>query len=406
MTIRTDRLLVEINKLAEFSASPAPAVTRIVYSKEDIAAREYLTGKFEEAGLAVRVDGVGNTFARWTGHDPSRRPIATGSHVDAIPNAGKYDGVVGVLGALEAIRALKDSGFEPAASLEILLFTAEEPTLFGIGCLGSRFLSGRLNANSRLIDSSGKSLDVWRKSAGFHNSLEQVAMEKNFYEAFIELHIEQGPILERENCQIGIVEKIAAPAACRLIFEGEGGHAGAVLMPDRKDALLGGAEAAIALEHFVKSLGSADGVATTGVFDILPRAINSVPFRATLEMDIRDTDLAARQNVEAAIRAEATEIAKRRNLQVSFETINSDPPAICDARLIQIISDASNGLTTKSLISRAYHDSLFMALLCPTAMIFIPCFQGYSHRPDEFSKPEDLEAGVTVLARTLATLAS
>ncbi len=407
MTISIGRLLKEIETLAAFSAAPAPAVTRIVFSEEDRAARTWLKARFEEAGLIVREDPVGNTFARWEGSDSSRKPVATGSHIDAIPNAGKYDGVIGVLGALEAFRALKESGFTPKAPLEIVLFTSEEPTLFGIGCLGSRLLSGSLSpsAAASLCDRDGKSLEAWRAEAGFLSSLDDAPLQAGHFEAFVELHIEQGPILERERHSIGIVEKIAAPAAWRVRFEGEGGHAGAVLMPDRRDALLGGAETALMVERLVKTLGSEDGVGTTGVFQIAPGAINSVPFECVLEIDIRDTDHTARLAVEEALRAEIENIAVQRKLVADIHVINSDPPAICDSHIISIIEAASEDLPHRRIISRAYHDSLFVSRIAPTAMMFIPCRAGISHRPDEFSKPEDIELGVRVLAKSLAALA-
>lgn len=412
MTPKIDitRLSTEIDALALFSETPQPAVTRLVFSKEDLKARKMLAGLFDQAGLKVRTDAVGNTFARWEGSDSKRKPVATGSHIDAIPNAGKYDGVLGVLGALEALRGLKSAGFRPAASIEIILFTSEEPTRFGLGCLGSRLMCGRLTPEqaAKLRNPEDKSLDDLRAEAGFHGEVSSVAMKPGIYDAFVELHIEQGPILEKENLDIGIVEKIAAPAALRVHLEGEGGHAGAMLMPVRRDASLGGAEIALAVERLVKTLGSPDGVGTTGIFKIQPGAINSVPFAATLEIDIRDTDFHARQAVEEALRAEIVDICKRRQLLHRIETINSDPPAICDPRLIEAAESAAKdaGFSHRRMVSRAYHDSLFMALLCPIEMIFIPCRGGWSHRPDEYSSPEQIAKGVEVLARTLARLAA
>ncbi|MFQ3671250.1 MAG: hydantoinase/carbamoylase family amidase, partial [Verrucomicrobiia bacterium] len=292
LSVDLPRLLNEIDTLALHSETPPPAVTRLVFSPEDQQARAMLADLFTQAGLQLRVDAVGNTFARWVGSDPTRPPLATGSHIDAIPNAGKYDGVLGVLGALEAIRALQAAGFQPAASIDIILFTSEEPTRFGLGCLGSRLLSGRLDPDQAdaLTDPQGQTLATLRTQAGFTGPLSSARLTPGHYAAFLELHIEQGPLLERQNVAIGAVEKIAAPAALRVQLQGEGGHAGAVLMPERRDASLGGAEVALAVERLVTQLGSPDGVGTTGVFTIRPGAINSVPFHALLEIDLRDTD--------------------------------------------------------------------------------------------------------------------
>src|SRR6266498_3894620 len=252
LAIDERRLQRQIDELAAISEAPAPVVTRVLFSEADLRGREFVRQLSRELALEVREDAVGNLFARWPGTDAGLAPVATGSHLDAIPNAGRYDGVVGVLGALEAFRALKESGFQPERSLELIIFTAEEPTRFGIGCLGSRMLAGALSLPkaSALRDRDGHDLDYWRKRAGLRNqALKSVRLPKNCYSAFVELHIEQGPLLEKERISIGVVEKIAAPSTLRVELTGVGGHAGAVLMPDRRDALLAGAEIALAVAH-------------------------------------------------------------------------------------------------------------------------------------------------------------
>src|SRR5216684_8837194 len=255
LTIDSHRLLSEIETLASFSEAEPPVVTRIVFKPADLQARAWLKARCEEAGLAVRQDPVGNTFARWAGSDPTLPVVSTGSHIDAIPNAGKYDGVVGVLGGLEAIRALQRGGFRPRHSIELLVFTSEEPTRFGIGCLGSRLLSGTLSADAarQLKDSEGASLDEVRERAGVRGDLEPVKLPSGYYSAFIELHIEQGPVLERQGIPIGVVTSIAAPASLRILIEGSGGHAGGVLMPDRRDALCAAAELILAIENAART---------------------------------------------------------------------------------------------------------------------------------------------------------
>ena len=256
-------------------------------------------------------------------------------------------------------------------------------------------------------DKDGKRLDDVRQAAGFDGPLESVRLAENAYSAFVELHIEQGPILEREGLSIGIVEKIAAPSTLRLRLTGVGGHAGGVLMPDRHDALLAGAEIALAVEAAARASGSPDTVGTTGVFRIQPGAVNSVPCAAWLEVDLRDTQLSTRDAALEQIEHAAHETCKRRGVALELERLNADPPAICDATLVQDIAEACHqaGVSHRGMISRAYHDSLFMAQLCPTAMIFIPCRGGVSHRADEYAAPEHIEAGVRVLAGSLALAA-
>jgi N-carbamoyl-L-amino-acid hydrolase len=386
-------------------------VTRVLFSPEDQQARGWLIERFRAAGLHVRQDGVGNIFARWEGSDPALPAVATGSHTDAIPNAGKFDGVIGVLGALEAFRALRDSGFQPVRSLEIVMFTSEEPTRFGLGCLGSRLLSGALAPEQALALRSRQSeaLLELKTRAGYSDDpdLKSVRLPAGVYRAFLELHIEQGPLLERDGFDIGAVEKIAAPSAFRFRLEGSGGHAGGVLMPGRRDALLAASEIALAVEKAALESGCPDTVATTGVLNIEPGAINSIPCRALMEIDLRDTDVRTRKKAFDAIQAAAAEICARRKIELNFEPINSDPPALCDPDLVGLIlrEAEANNLKARRQISRAYHDSLFMALLCPIAMIFIPCRHGYSHRPDEFSSPEQIAAGVRVLAGVMRDLA-
>ena len=238
--------------------------------------------------MKLREDAVGNLFARWEAKETDLPAVATGSHIDAIPNAGKYDGVVGVLGAIEAIRALQRSGFQPRRSIELIVFTSEEPTRFGIGCLGSRLLGGVLSPEraAALRDRDGKDLDYWRARGRYVGELSSVKLPRSSYAAFVELHIEQGPLLEAESIAIGVVERIAAPSALRIQLTGEGGHAGATLMPGRRDALLAGAEIALAVERAATTSGSPDTVGTTGVFRIEPGAVNSVPCNAWLEIDL------------------------------------------------------------------------------------------------------------------------
>jgi ureidoglycolate amidohydrolase len=410
--IKNDAFMAEIATLAHISEAEPPVVTRIVFSEADLRGRAYVKDLCLAAGLTLREDAVGNTFLRWTtpATDPNQAPVATGSHIDAIPNAGAYDGVVGVLGGLEAIRALQRSGFQPRRPIELVLFTSEEPTRFGIGCLGSRLMSAVLTPEKArtLRDKEDRGLEELRKQAGFTGDLESVLLTPGHFHAFVELHIEQGPLLEREGIDLGIVTHIAAPASLKVLIEGEGGHAGAMLMPVRHDALAAAAELILGLESAAKSTGVIDTVGTVGVCEVFPGAVNSVPSRVRLETDIRDTDSDRRDGVVTKLKAIAEEVGARRGVRITFETVNADPPATCDAAILDAIeaSVEASGLTSRRMVSRAYHDSLFVARFAPVAMIFTPCRGGVSHRPDEYASPEWIAGGVDVLARTLAKLAS
>eukprot|EP00752_Nemacystus_decipiens_P014509 g12918.t1 len=414
LAIDTDRLMGELHELAAFSActEPSPAVTRVVFTEVDLAARSWLNKLFEQAGLSVRTDPIGNTYARWCpeGCDPHVPALGTGSHIDAIPHAGMYDGTVGVLGGLEAIRALQRAGHRPVCPIDAILFTSEEPTRFGIGCSGSRAMCGQLTPDrlGALKDEAGADLDAIRQGAGFSGPLDEVRLPGDAYAAFIELHIEQGPRLEEDQIDLAPVTAIAAPATIHFTMTGEGGHAGGVLMPDRKDAMCAAAQLISAIEAAAVNSTSPDIVATIGTLDIHPGAVNSIPSRVDFSLDLRDIDGSNRDAVLQTILETAASIAAQRGVDLSHIVLNSDPPAQCDPKLVEALSQAAEagGYSYRPMISRAYHDSLFMATRFPTAMLFIPCRGGVSHRPDEYAKPKHIEAGVATLARTLASLSS
>ncbi len=405
-----DALIAELLALGKISEAEPPVVTRVVFSEADMRGRAYVKKLCANAGLTITEDAIGNTFARWQGSDPSLAPIGTGSHIDAIPNAGLYDGCVGVLGGLEAIRVLQKLGFKPRRSIELVIFTSEEPTRFGIGCLGSRMMASSLTPEQALAlrDKEGHGLDELRTLAGFTGSLESVAAPKGRFHQFVELHIEQGPYLEQEGLDLGLVTHIAAPASQRITIEGEGGHAGGKLMPGRKDALAAAAELILALETAAKSTGAIDTVGTVGVCDVFPGAVNSIPSRVSITTDIRDIDRARRDGVLATFAKAIEEVGARRGVTITAELVNADPPTTCDPAILDALETSAieAGKTYKKMVARAYHDSSFVSCISPTAMLFIPCRGGVSHRPDEYASPKWIGSGVNVLARTLARLAT
>jgi ureidoglycolate amidohydrolase len=421
MQIQIDesRLLSELQILATITdAEPAEngtPVTRIVFSPDDLRVRAWLKALATAEGFTIREDAVGNTFIRWTGTDPTLPAVATGSHTDAIPHAGMYDGTVGVLGGLEALRALKRSGLTSRRSIELLLFTSEEPTRFGIGCLGSRLLSGTLDParadalrEANEPADTARTLSEVRTAAGFIGPLAFVRLPENHYHAWLELHIEQGPLLEREGISIGIVTSIAAPASYRFTITGLGGHAGALLMPDRRDALCAASEIILSIERHALATGAIDTVATVGTCDVHPGAVNSVPSRVTLQLDIRDTDPTRRESVMQAVRRDIEDLRHRRKVTITEDLINADAPAQSSPHIVDTLEKicAEQAIPYKKMVSRAYHDSLFIARIAPIAMIFIPCRNGVSHRPDEYAAPADIIRGTHLLALALAKLAA
>jgi N-carbamoyl-L-amino-acid hydrolase len=349
-----------------------------------------------------------------------------------------YDGTVGVLAGLEAMRSLRESGFTPRRSIETVLLTSEEPTRFGIGCLGSRLLSGVLSPttadalpdliaetnlgapSSPTASSSAKvgsqdaaaNLQRARTAAGFTGDLATVPLPPNHFHAWLELHIEQGPLLERANIPIGIVTHIAAPASYRYTIEGIGGHAGALLMPDRRDALCAAAELILSIEKHTLAANVAsatsNSVATVGALHVHPGAVNSVPSRVTLMLDIRDTDPARRDQIMAAFHTDIAAIQSTRGVTITEHQINADTPTTSDPHILNTLRQllAQQNIPYLDLVSRAYHDTSFIARIAPVAMIFIPCRNGVSHRPDEFATQESIALGTHLLAQALAQLAS
>jgi len=405
------RLHDAIAELAGFNDDPsAGGITREVYTPTYAAALERVAEWMREAGLDVRLDAVGNLFGRWRGTEPGAPRLLTGSHVDTTLNAGRYDGVLGVLGAIEAVHLLRDAGVAPRRSIDLVAWAGEEPR-FGTGCVGSRAAAGQLDRADldRLCDRDGTSMADALRGAGFDpDALAAAEIDPAGVHALVELHIEQGAVLEDGGESIGVVEAIAAPHDFRLTLRGAATHAGATPMRLRRDALAGAAEAVTELERIARGSPSGTTVGTVGVLRVRPGAINVVPGEVELDVDVRDSDLAAREQVVEAAVAAAREIAARRGLELEVATIVEDVPVACDAAVVEAAADAARelDLPCRRMTSGAYHDAMIMGARVPIGMIFVPSHGGISHHPDEFTDPADLERGVRVLAGTLARLSA
>jgi hydantoinase/carbamoylase family amidase len=402
---------LQIDELARFTAEPtAPGVTREVFSPTYLAAVEYVRGLMQAAGLATRLDTFGNLFGRMEGAVPGAATVLVGSHIDTVPEGGRYDGVLGVLGAIEAIRMLcEDCGWQGRRPLEVICFAGEEPR-FGKGCLGSRALTGTLEDEEleRLKDRSGTSLAEAMRAAGLDpERLAEARLDPDGVRAFVELHIEQGRVLEGERMPIGVVSDIAAQHALRLILGGEAGHAGATPMRLRRDALAGAAEVIAAIERIALASSSGATVATVGAIEALPGAVNVVSGEVELLIDVRDRDLAARTAVVEAVAGAIERIATRRGLTPELSTISYDVPVQCDRVVVDAARRACGELELEFLemTSGAVHDAMIMGEQVPTGMLFVPSRKGISHSPHEHTATEQIELGLAALARTLRILA-
>jgi hydantoinase/carbamoylase family amidase len=399
-----------IQELAQFNDDPqAGGITREVFTPTYRQALDWVARRMHAAGMQSREDAFGNLWGRWAGADPDAARVITGSHVDTTLNAGRYDGVVGVLGAIEAVGQLRAQGVRPQRTVEVVAFAGEEPR-FGTGCIGSRVMVGALGPDEaeRLTDRDGISLAQAVRDFGLDpQRIGDARLDASTVHAFVELHIEQGLVLETHGEQIGVVTAIAAPHDLRLILRGAATHSGATPMGLRRDALAGAAEVMTALERLARDSPSATTVGTVGVLRVSPGAINVVPGEVELDVDIRDSDLRAREGVVAELLAEGRRIAQRRGLTLDVEPIVQDMPVACAPEVIDAAQAACQALELRfrAMVSGAYHDAMILGAEVPIGMVFVPSRAGISHHPDEYTAPEQIDAGVRVLAGVLARLA-
>lgn len=404
------RLHAEIAKLATYNADPAAGgITREVYTPQYEASLRYVSSLMAGAGLEVRVDAAGNLIGRWEGSDRAAPAVLTGSHFDTTLNAGAYDGVVGVLGAIEAVRTLRAAGARPRRGIEVIGFAGEEPR-FVAGCIGSRAMVGELARGllDELVDRGGVSAAQALRSVGLDpDAIAQARFDPAAVHAFVELHIEQGCVLEATGDAIGVVTSIAAPHDLRVRLRGVATHAGATPMGLRHDALAGAAELVLEVERLALASASGTTVGTVGVLRALPGAINVVPGLVELEIDVRDSDLAAREAVVDELLRAARRLCDRRGLELEVETIAEDQPAACSVIVVDAVGAACArlGLSSRRMTSGAYHDAMVLGSYVPMGMIFVPSAGGLSHHPDEYTSPAEIDAGVDVLASVLAQLA-
>ena len=396
MSINLDRLKAlfsEINAINDESFGAG--MSRLAYTREDKAARELFIARCKEAGLKVRIDAIGNIFARREGAEPELPAVAFGSHLDTVINGGEFDGILGVLGGLELIRSLNDDGVQTRRPLELVVFECEESSRFNIATLGSKVMCGKLGFEKlkEVRDFQGRAIS--EIFAEFGIDLASIEKAKNLtpnYESFFELHIEQGPLLDNENIQIGVVSAIAAP-------QGQAQHSGTTAMKYRHDALCAAAQIVLAVESVARENAANGVVATAGNCTVKPGVMNVVPGEATLLIDLRGIDLATREAAYEQILAEISRIEAQRGVKCEIKQLAFDEPCALDSRLIKLIAQkaAALGLSHEIMPSGAGHDAMHMSALCPTAMIFIPSKDGISHNPAEFSSWSDIANGVNLL---------
>jgi len=396
------RIMDHILALAEFGKNPQGGASRVAYSDADRQGREYVLGLLRDAKLDVKIDDAGNLIGRRAGSASNLKPLLIGSHIDTVPEGGNYDGVVGSMGAIEVAQTLAENNVTTRHPLEVVIFQNEEG-----GLIGSRAMDGELTEKELdLVSRSGKTIrDGIKFIGGDVAKLAEVRRQKGDIAAYLELHIEQGGILDTEKINIGVVEGIVGINWWDVTIEGFANHAGTTAMNNRQDALLAAAKFIEAVNRIVTSVPGRQ-VGTVGRINALPGAPNVIPGKVVLSLELRDLDAAKINMLFERIQTEAQKIAADSRTKFDFKEINVNIPAPTDPQVRSLISEAARdlGLTTRLMPSGAGHDAQDMARLGPVGMIFVPSVGGISHSPREFSRPEDIANGANVLLHTLLKL--
>jgi beta-ureidopropionase / N-carbamoyl-L-amino-acid hydrolase len=404
--VNSARLQADLDALAEFRDPDQPGWTRRVFSEPYIRSREWVASKMRDAGLQVERDTAGNLIGTMTGTDGGRA-LAAGSHTDTVSGGGRFDGPVGVLGAIEVARCIGESGRRLKHDLRVIDFLGEEPNDFGISCVGSRAIAGGLTADHlALREHDGRSLaEALSACGGIPSKIGEAAWPEGGVKAFVELHIEQGPVLEQAGIPIGVVSGIAGIERVQVTFTGQADHAGTTPMASRHDALCAAADAILAVERLAADGG---GVGTAGRIESLPGALNVVPGHVDLWAEFRHTSARWLETTRRTFAETAIAAGARRGVDVAVKSLSRTEPVVASEVVRAAMAEALSqlGLESVSLPSGAGHDTVQMARLGPVGMLFVPSAGGRSHCPEEWTSPEQLDAGVSALLATLLVLDS
>lgn len=401
-----------LETLARFDSAPdQPGTTRVLFSDAEMEARGYIKNLMRDTGMTVREDAIGNIFGTLEGSDPSAAPVWSGSHIDTVINAGMYDGMAGVIGAIEACRMIRDAGEAHRRPITAVVFASEEPTRFGTGCIGSRAMIGdlTLEQTKELFDDSGVSLFSELERLGY-TKMDYSAVRRRPGDVFasVEMHIEQAPVLEQLQIPIGLVTGICAPTYIHVTLKGEQKHAGSTPMNVRRDVVPAASEIILKLESLARAYGNTHTVATVGKVQVFPNAANVIAGEVSFTIDIRDISEQTKRELTENICSFIDVVAKTRHLQAVHSVDTDDMPRMSDPRVLAILEQSCEtlGIPCHKMTSGAYHDSLLVAEFAPMAMIFVPSRDGISHDPAEYTSIEEIARGTDVLADALLRLAN
>ena len=393
------RMEERILALSKFGTNPQGGVSRVAYSDADLLGRKYVMSLMENAGLHVVIDAAGNIIGRRSGKNDRLSVIGFGSHIDSVPGGGNYDGDVGSLGAIECIELMNENKIVTEHPLEVIIFQNEEG-----GLIGSEALCGILHeASLSLVSNSGKTIRQGIADIGGNTDrLADAKLAKGYFKAFVELHIEQGGILDREGISIGVVEGIVGINQWTVTIDGKANHAGTTPMNQRQDAMVAAAKLVLAVNQAATSVPGRQ-VATVGKIKAEPGAPNVIPGRVELTLEIRDLSHEKVITVFEMIKTQAMGIEKETGTTIRYQLTNENQPAVTDKRIQEIVAAAAGtlGLSSKSMPSGAGHDTQDMATIAPVGMIFVPSRDGISHSPKEYTSPQDMANGASVLLQTI-----
>lgn len=405
--IQRERLVKDFEAMAQLTA-PGEGINRLAFTDADWAGRQYIINCMTDAGLSVEIDDFGNVIGYKIGKKPDLPVVMVGSHTDSVPNGGNYDGVVGVLSAIEVIRSMTDDGYEHDHTIAVVSFMCEESGRFGNATLGSKAMCGELTLQDlhRLVDKQGISLYEALKDRNLNPDGIETMAYKRPVKSFTEIHIEQGKVLEHEQKTIGIVTGIAAPERFYVTIRGNADHSGATPMNLRHDALCGASKIILGIEEIASMQEEPPVVGTVGVVEVTPGAMNVIPGAVKLGVDIRSISKVARNSVVTLVKEFIDITAEKRELSYTIETIAQDHPVEMHPAMIREIEEAvkSVGVEYMTMPSGAGHDAMHWAEAIPTGMIFIPCRDGISHNPAEFAEMDDIVTGAEVLDKVLRKL--
>lgn len=405
--IQKERLQKDFDAMAQFTGL-GEGINRLAFTDADWEWRQYIIDCMNDAGLDVEIDGFGNVIGYKVGTNPDLPVVMVGSHTDSVPNGGNYDGVAGVLSAIEVVRSIIDDGFEHEHTIAAVDFMCEESSRFGAATLGSKAMRGKLTLNDlhRLVDKQGISLyDSLKDRKLYPDAIESMAYNRPV-KAFIEMHIEQGKVLEHEQKQIGIVSGIAAPERFYVTIRGNADHSGATPMNLRHDALCGASKIILGIEEVTSMQEEPPVVGTVGIAEVVPGAMNVIPGSVKLGVDIRSISKVARDSVVFLIKELIDVIAEKRGLSYTIEHISKESPVSMHSSMIEEIKRAAKSLNIEyiTMPSGAGHDAMHWTDVAPTGMIFIPCRDGISHNPAEFAAMDDIVAGAEVLENVIKNI--